>query len=374
MQDHPPIVPGAPHVARVVFTGSGSEYFRVWVANILLTLLTLGLYSAWAKVRTARYFRNNTELDGHVFDYHGRPAAVFRGRVVALVLLATYSWAFEFSNAVGLSTIAVLSAVGPWLFMRAQQFSLSNTSFRGLRFGFRARPGEAYRTVLPVLVGWLAPTVTAGLMIDEGWLFWAPFLAATFAVPWMHHRLKVYQRRNTVYGNRSFTFAPAPLRFYGVYAKGLVFVLVGGLLGGVAMAAVFAWRHGRRWTATSSGLETIIYGTIFGLIFYVVAWPYLAARLQQIVWSRTRLGDISFRTEIAAWPLFRLVLKNVLFTALTAGVYWPWAAVALARYRLECVRVESSSPLSALVSDVEARPVSAAGEGAADAFGFDIGL
>lgn len=368
------MAPGTPHVAHVVFTGSGSEYFRIWVVNILLTLLTLGFYSACAKVRTARYFRNNTWLDGHVFDYHGRPAAIFRGRVVALVLLAAYSWAFEFSNTAGLLTIAVLCGVGPWLFMRAQQFSLSNTSFRGLRFGFRARPREAYRAVLPVFVGWLAPTVTAGLVIDEGWVVWGPLLAATLAVPWMHHRLKVYQRRNTTYGNRSFTFTPAVLRFYTVYAKGFVLVLAGGLLGGVAMAAGFAWHHGRRWTTPSSVLETMIYGTIFGLIIYVVAWPYLAARLQQVVWSRTRLGDISFRTEIAAWALFRLVLRNVLLTVVTAGTYWPWAAIALARYRLECVRVESSAPLLTLVAGVEARTVSAAGEGAADAFGFDVGL
>jgi uncharacterized membrane protein YjgN (DUF898 family) len=73
-----PVAPGAPHVARVVFTGRGSEYFRLWVVNVLLTLLTLGLYSAWAKVRTARYFRSNTWLDGHVFDYHGRPPSLLQ--------------------------------------------------------------------------------------------------------------------------------------------------------------------------------------------------------------------------------------------------------------------------------------------------------
>ena len=36
---------------RPEFTGSGGEYFRVWVVNLLFSLLTLGIYSAWAKVR-----------------------------------------------------------------------------------------------------------------------------------------------------------------------------------------------------------------------------------------------------------------------------------------------------------------------------------
>jgi len=38
------------------FTGKGGEYFRIWIVNICLTILTLGIYSAWATVRTRRYF------------------------------------------------------------------------------------------------------------------------------------------------------------------------------------------------------------------------------------------------------------------------------------------------------------------------------
>lgn len=362
--------PLACHVAGVVFTERGSEYFRIWVVNLLLTLLTLGLYSAWAKVRKAKYFRQNTCLDGHVFDYHGNPVAILRGRLLALVLLAAYTWAFQFSNAAGLVTVATLCAVGPWLFMRARQFSLANTSFRGLRFGFRARAGEAYSALLPVLVLWLSPAVATALMIDEGWLFGAP----TLALPWMHHRLKAYQRRNATYGDRQFTFTPAAVRFYGVYAKGLGLVLVGGLLAGGAIGLLSAWRRESGQTVSSSTVETVIYAGIAGLLVYVVAWPYLAARLQQVIWTRTRLGDIRFRTEIRALPLFRLVLKNVALTVLTCGLYWPWAAVALARYRVECMRVESDVPLSSLAAGLQAPPVSAAGEGAADAFGLDIGL
>src|SRR3989454_845649 len=282
----PATAPVTGHAVGATFTGHGSEYFRIWVVNVLLTLLTLGLYSAWAKVRKATYFRRNTWIDGHVFDYHGNPVAVLRGRLAAVVLLSAYTWAFQFSNAAGVLTVTVLCATGPWLFMRAQQFSLANTSFRGLRFGFRARAGEAYWTVLPVLVLWFVPMVDAAFMRTEAW----------------------------------------------------------------------------------------IYGALAALAFYVVAWPYYAARLQHVVWSRTRLGEIHFRSEIKARPLLRIVLKNVGLTLLTGGVYWPWATMAMARYRIQCVHIESGVPLSALAASVAARPVTAAGEGATDAFGFDIGL
>ena len=40
----------------VEFSGRGGEYFRIWIVNLVLTILTFGIYSAWAKVRTKRYF------------------------------------------------------------------------------------------------------------------------------------------------------------------------------------------------------------------------------------------------------------------------------------------------------------------------------
>ncbi|MFT6387486.1 MAG: hypothetical protein ACJAUP_000857 [Cellvibrionaceae bacterium] len=38
------------------FEGKGFEYFKIWMVNILLTIVTLGLYYPWAKVRHLRYF------------------------------------------------------------------------------------------------------------------------------------------------------------------------------------------------------------------------------------------------------------------------------------------------------------------------------
>ncbi len=33
------------------FHGSGGEYFRIWIVNLCLTIVTFGIYTAWAKVR-----------------------------------------------------------------------------------------------------------------------------------------------------------------------------------------------------------------------------------------------------------------------------------------------------------------------------------
>ena len=73
LQDNP-VAPDSnvPRNLKFEFTGSGSEYFRIWIVNTLLTVVTLGIYSAWAKVRRLRYFYGSTQLAGSTFEYHGQ--------------------------------------------------------------------------------------------------------------------------------------------------------------------------------------------------------------------------------------------------------------------------------------------------------------
>src|SRR5262245_3784981 len=82
-----PETPAGPRTTALGFDGSGSEYFRIWIVNLFLTLATLGVYSAWAKVRKARWFARHTLLLGDRFDFHGDPRRILLGRVVAIALL-----------------------------------------------------------------------------------------------------------------------------------------------------------------------------------------------------------------------------------------------------------------------------------------------
>ena len=59
----------------LLFTGSGEEFFGIWIINLVLSICTLGIYSAWAKVRTKRYFYGNTILAGSSFEYVANPMA-----------------------------------------------------------------------------------------------------------------------------------------------------------------------------------------------------------------------------------------------------------------------------------------------------------
>ena len=95
----------------LTFTGTGAEYFRIWIVNLALTLITLGVFSAWAKVRRLQYFYRHTRLAGAGFDYHGNPIAILKGRIVGLVLFGLYSVAGYLNFWIAVAIFATLAAV-----------------------------------------------------------------------------------------------------------------------------------------------------------------------------------------------------------------------------------------------------------------------
>lgn len=369
----------AEHAETLVFSGNGAEYFRIWIVNLLLTMVTLGAYSAWAKVRKTRYFWRNTSLYGHRFDFHGSPWAVLRGRIVALILIVAYTWAFDFSAVAGLVTVGLLCAVAPLLFLRAQQFKLGNTSYRGLRFHLDARPRDAYRRLLPLPLLWFSVTVASSALGAPAFVVGALSLLVVILFPWMHHQLKQFQHGHAQYGSLSASFDPCWSTFYSAY------FIAAAMMVGVSMIFLFlimgVGGPMAPWLATRFGIEeqtieniTAVTGVVAALVSYLSVWPYVATRLQQAVWGSTSMGPMRFWTYIKASDLFVLVLKCALLTVLTLGLYWPFAAIRLARYRIQCLELRTTLPPDQVVGDVRPRAPGATGDGAADFFGLDVGL
>ncbi|KAF1046263.1 MAG: Inner membrane protein YjgN [Herbaspirillum frisingense] len=218
-----------PNPERFVFTGRGSEYFRIWIVNLLLSIITVGIYSAWAKVRRLRYFYDNTKVADTSFDYHGNPIAILKGRVVAVVLLVAYNAAIAISPILGLIAVIAIALAAPWLIWRSLQFKLYNTSYRGIRFGFRGNAGGAYKNFLlwPVL----------------------GMLSVYLLAPMAHQRFKRFQHNESRFGTTYFSFHGSVGAFYKTYLIGLGFWLAGF----VAILAAFA---GTGAALATGGLHT----------------------------------------------------------------------------------------------------------------------
>ena len=135
------------------FSGTTREYFGIWIVNIALTILTLGIFHAWAKVRNHRYFYGHTTLADGRFDYHADPVAILKGWGLAMLAYLSYFLLSNIAPWLGLMFFLVILAATPWLVVKSLQFRARNTSFRNLRFGFRKNYAEAAKSfVLYVLI------------------------------------------------------------------------------------------------------------------------------------------------------------------------------------------------------------------------------
>ena len=146
-----------PNQYPFVFTGSKSEYFRIWIVNLLLTIVTLGIYSAWAKVRNTQYLYGHTSVAGSSFAYLATPLSILKGRLIAVAVFVIFSVIQDFMPFVGLILIPVFIAAMPWIITRALSFQLRMTGWRNLRFGFDGKTaGAAMAFIVWPLVGILS--------------------------------------------------------------------------------------------------------------------------------------------------------------------------------------------------------------------------
>lgn len=338
------------------FNANGGEYFRIWIVNLLLTILTLGIYSAWAKVRRLRYFYANTSLDGAAFDYHGRPIQILKGRLIAAGAYALFYVGSQLQPLVGLVAFPFFLVGVPWIIQRARRFQMRMTSHRGLRFGFDGTYGGAFAAY----VGW---SIAAALTL---------FLLS----PYAQWKRVAYLANPTRYGTERFRFVSTPGRFYVFNAiAGLAGLLVFGV--GLAMSGVL--EGGEPTEADASNPFAGASGVAIAAVIAVAAVPAFAigAYYQKshlnAVFDGLELGPHRVASALETLPLLGILLSNFVLIVLTLGFYTPWAQVRQARYQLSRLSVVAAGDLDAFVA-AAAENADAVGEELGDFFDVDFGL
>ena len=357
----PAATPGAPQTFApepVRFSGTGSEYFGIWIVNLLLTLVTVGIYSAWAKVRRLQYFYRHTTLAGSSFDYHGDPVRILVGRLLAFGMLIAYQVSVRLHSLLTLVILAALAFAVPWLLRNSFRFRLYNTSWRGMRFHFRGSVASAYRVFL--LNGFLS------------------LITLYILVPFAHQRIKAYQHNNSWFGRTPFTFHARASQFYLVYL--LLFGTVIGYLVAVGVSGVFgdfirataAQKQGKPIdTHAMIHAFVLLYG--IGIAIALLIGPLFHSLITNLIWNNTRLGDHRIECRLSPWKLLWVGLSNLVLVVLTLGFYMPWATVRVAKLHAEAIRLLPASDLQEFVA-AEGEDIGALGTEAATAFDFDISL
>lgn len=337
------------------FTGRGSEYFKIWIVNIVLTLLTLGIYSAWAKVRTLRWFYGHTLLDNQSFSYLATPIQILKGRLIAMGLLVIYYLASIFSPMVTIALLLGIFVLTPWIVVSSLRFRARYSSYRSLRFDFTGNIREAaiIYLLLPLL---MIPTL--GLILP----YWA-------------YRQVRYVASNTVYGKTTACYQGELKPFWGVYLLSIALMLLPiAVLGyGIFSIGQMTMSGASEQAAGAAAGGILALGTIMLYLTFPVVAAMIQARTANLLYNASVIGPADFTSTQRARDLIWIYLSNLVLIALTLGIFIPWAKVRLARYRAERLCLNSPQDLEGFVAGQQ-QSSAATGAEVAEVFDLNFGV
>ena len=356
MESAPPPSASRTRHLQPEFGGSATEYFKIWIVNTLLTIVTLGFYIPWAKVRTRRYFYLNTSLDDEPFDYLADPKKLFYGYLIVGLFLIGYNY-LPTINPLFAIPFLIVGMIGlPWVIYKSRRFFCRNSAYRNIRFRFFGDLGESYGAYLgyPILA-----VITGGIML-----------------PYAIFKQKEFFFSNVAFGNIRSDFTGRLGYFFKVYliagacVLGIFFLVIGGIAGLSAMGA----------DALSSEPNPIFASIAFMMIFVIYGVIFLAFMFTNVLitnhcWNHTRFpGNMNFACNINPWRLSWIHLSNAFLSVLSLGLLMPWAKVRVYLYRMACLHAHVRSDLSEVVSVIQNSDDGATGDMAVDHFDFEIGL
>jgi uncharacterized membrane protein YjgN (DUF898 family) len=355
----PPPLPTPPEPVRhpVEFTGNAREYFGIWIVNLVLSVLTLGIYSAWAKVRTERYFYGNTHLAGAPFEYLADPIAILKGRLIAYAVVIGLGLTAHFQLfAFYIPLLLLVLALLPWVIQLKLRFRARYSAWRGLRFRFVDGVYEAYLNFMfrPMLL-----IVTLYLML-----------------PWVRMHQHDYTVAGHRFGGKRFSFRGDLGTYYipflialglGVAAYVVMMVLI------VAVAAIAGTKGEPGATPSTSTIVAILVPVMLGYLLLLAVPVFLRTRYTNLMWRYSALGENRFESTLRARDIIWIYFSNGIAIVLSLGMLVPWAMVRLARYRAAHFFVVAASDLDGFVAEAE-REEGAAGYELVDALDFDVDI
>ena len=382
------------------FTGSGSEYFKIWIVNVLLTIITLGLYYPWAKVRNRRYFYANSTLSDRNFEYHATGKQLFIGFLIAMVFFIAYNLVAQVSPQGSLVLLLVLFIAIPWLIWRSLMFNMRVSSFSNVYFAFTGKLGKAYLNYFvyplfliiafygaPIAMGIVAPSLING---DSSSLM--TLLSIVMFLSWIFafYLFAVIKKRNTEYvingsryGQGVFETKVEAKKFLMINLKtmGLTFLVMvillvlTKILGGADLFTMFSNPEMLERGQLPEGLALTIGVAYFLMIFaMMLIMSYTITRQRTYIYENTLLdNNIAFASTLKARSFAWVMLSNMFLILFTLGLAFPWAKVRMARLMLENTFVDTEHGFDEYISQKQDEQ-SSLGEQIGDAFDVDVGV
>lgn len=335
------------------FRGSAREWFGIWIVNLLLSVLTLGIYSAWAKVRAKKYFYQNTYVAGRNFDYHATGKQILIGRLIVIAALVLYSVMSTLLPIVAVLMALALFAFYPLLIVRSARFNARNSSWANVRFNFEGEVGQAYK----VYMGY--PMLAALTLYTT-----LPFLQrATQRYAISGHRL----------GGTAFHFDSGIGAFYAAFLAAVgAALVVGAALGTLVYFFMQSYAASSYEMEQIVGVASVYFTFLPSLIIGAVVYNAL---IRNHIFASATLGprNHGFRSTVSVGAMLWLALSNAFAVICTLGLALPWAQVRMHRYLVRNSAARPNGTVEEFTGEILADS-NAIGDAYSDIEGVDLGL
>jgi uncharacterized membrane protein YjgN (DUF898 family) len=372
-----PAQPAAPvGTTRFVYDGRLSELYIIFLKNVLLTIVTLGVYRFWGKTNVRRYLWSRTSLLGDRFEYTGRGGELFLGFLIVLLFFllifgAIFGLSYLAGDAGPIVSVILLVILYPALFyffflaqFTALRYRLTRTRWRGIR---GAMSGSPWKYGFIAIGWWVLSALSAGL------------LAPIPVFKTLEYRL------NNVY------FGTAKARFDGnvsdVFLRFLAYYFGAVFLGLVAIAVVIAVLSGfglydglgaifQRMAHHLPVSEAQAYRMIFALqITLSVGLPVIglmvlplfcwyAAFLYNYLLGHTSIAGGSFAGTVTMGRMFGYIVLNALIMILTLGFGFPWVLHRIMKFIAANIEIRGAFDTASIQQNQ--MPMPRSGEGLLD--------
>lgn len=350
-QDYP--ADGSRFFQRASFTGNASEYFGIWIVNILLTIVTLGIYSAWAKVRRNRYFYGNTVLLDHSFEYHAKDKQILIGRLIVFGFLVVVNILSHLAPLALLAIWPIMLVIFPWFLMRGLRFNARVTSYRNVRFDFVGTYGGAFKAIF---LGALVTVVSVGLL-------------SPIASRWLYK----YIFDNLRYGDRPFATEPRLGALYEAFITAIAIMLAAVVVLGLLSVVMIGFGS----NSMGPGMGSIsLWHWMIVLIFpiYILTGLYYHAAVRNIIWSAATVDRRhQLRSDLGRRRYAWIAISNVIVTLVTFGLMRPWAAVRMQRFLTEHTAIHVDGEIGVVFDQIRSTGSAISAE-YLDVDGFDFGF
>jgi len=312
--------------AKLRYHGEGGSLFGLAIVNGLLTIITLGIYSFWAKNKIREFHYSHTEMDGDRFAYHGTGSELLVGALKAGAIIFVLVLGLGLTlNMVGgqqasplvqvgvtVAFYGVIALLSIFAVNSTRRYRLSRSSWRGVRFSYHGKFGEYFGLILG---GGLLSIITLG-----------------FYSPVFENKRRAFFVNNARFGNEPFIYKGEAAPLFKEYLKTLLLLI------------------------PTLGLYSVWY----------------AAFKHRHFWNHTEMRGARFKSSVAGKDLLVLALTNALLVIFTLGIGTPWAICRMHRYWCDNILLVGTVDWASIQQ--QAQVASATGEGLAEGLDIDVGI